>query len=69
MLTQHQVAIKKNVQVQRARAVFYAGQAVAPKFSLHLQQTFQQRARRKIGFERHRRIQKPRLLGHPHRRG
>jgi hypothetical protein len=69
VLAQYQVTIKKNVQVQRARAVLNAGRAVAAKRTLHLQQRLEQRARREIGFERDRRIQKARLLGNPHRPG
>ena len=69
MLAQYKVAVKQNVQVQRTRAVLDSRSPIAAKFSLHLQQSLEQRARRKVRFKRHRRIQKTRLLGHSHRPG
>ena len=64
----HKIVIEQNVQVQCPRAIGNGRQPVAAELPLDLQQRTQQLEWRQLRFERHHRVQKPRLLGIPHRR-
>ncbi len=64
-----QVAVKKNVEIEGARAVCKSRRPHAAELAFHGQQSFQQTARRQLRFERHNGVQKPRLVGKADWRG
>ena len=63
------VAVEQQVEVERAGAVRRRGRAVTPEPPLQLEQGVEQLARRQLGLERDRAVEKARLLERTDRRG
>lgn len=64
-----EVSVEQDVEIEGARAIEYAGRAVAAEFALDEEERVEERGRGEIGFEGHDSVDEARLRGESHRRG